>query len=213
MRFGTVLTLNRRGGPGQAIKRRNAVKSGPCGTASRLHCKQAFCTCDGTSCPAGTCQRGVNAKRVSHAVQVHGVCCGSNAGRVQPGSRFVGRRAAPRYHHHRGGGYNSGGAILGGLAAGALLGGIIASQPRGYAYGPGYGPGYAYGPGPATLTPRDRATWFRTTRSRTACRGSSRTTRVREPISATTATVTPARKPRLTANAKTPPAQAGGVFL
>lgn len=32
-----------------------------------------------------------------------------------------------RYHHH-----NNSGAIIGGLAAGALLGGIIASQPRAY---------------------------------------------------------------------------------
>ena len=40
------------------------------------------------------------------------------------------------------------GAIIGGLAAGALVGAAVANGPY-YAYGPGpyYGPGYAYGPG------------------------------------------------------------------
>ncbi|ARM88909.1 BA14K-like protein [Rhizobium sp. CIAT894] len=37
------------------------------------------------------------------------------------------RRYDRRYHHH-----DNTGAIIGGLAAGALLGGIIASQPRAY---------------------------------------------------------------------------------
>ena len=56
-------------------------------------------------------------------------------------------------HHHRG--YSNGGAALGGLAAGAILGGIIASQQRPYygSYGPygGYGaaPGYYGGGGDA----------------------------------------------------------------
>jgi BA14K-like protein len=43
-----------------------------------------------------------------------------------------------RHHHHRG--YNNGGAILGGLAAGAILGGALAAQ-RPY-YDDGYAPGY-----------------------------------------------------------------------
>lgn len=51
------------------------------------------------------------------------------------------------YYHgggHRGGGWGGAGA---GFVAGALLGGMIASQPR--YYGPGYyaEPGYAYAPG------------------------------------------------------------------
>lgn len=47
--------------------------------------------------------------------------------------------SAQRYHrhHHRGGG----GAFIGGLAAGALIGGAFAAQPR-YGYGYGPGPGY-----------------------------------------------------------------------
>jgi len=48
-------------------------------------------------------------------------------------------------------GHSGGGAVLGGLAAGMILGGIIASQP--HYYGPGYyygppPPAYYYGPGP-----------------------------------------------------------------
>jgi hypothetical protein len=44
------------------------------------------------------------------------------------------------HHHHRGGGWGGGGAVLGGLAAGAIIGGAIASSR------PYYGPGYYYGP-------------------------------------------------------------------
>ncbi|WFU08793.1 BA14K family protein [Rhizobium sp. CB3090] len=55
------------------------------------------------------------------------------------------------YHHHHGGGWGWG---LGGFAAGALIGGLLA-QPN--YYGPGYyDPGY-YGPsyyGPGYYTPR-----------------------------------------------------------
>jgi len=48
---------------------------------------------------------------------------------------------------------HGGGAVLGGLAAGMILGGIIASQPYYYGgpyyYGPAYPPPpYYYGPGP-----------------------------------------------------------------
>jgi hypothetical protein len=51
---------------------------------------------------------------------------------------------AQGWHRHHGGG----GAAFAGFAAGAILGGVLASQP--YGYGPGYfGPGPAYyGPGP-----------------------------------------------------------------
>jgi hypothetical protein len=59
---------------------------------------------------------------------------------------------AAAQHHHGGHGHGGHGAgiaagIIGGLAAGAIIGGIAANQ--GY-YGPGYGygPGYYYGPGP-----------------------------------------------------------------
>lgn len=48
-----------------------------------------------------------------------------------------------RYHHHRG--YYGGGAALGGFAAGAILGGALASQ-RPY-YDDGYAPGYYAGGG------------------------------------------------------------------
>jgi len=41
----------------------------------------------------------------------------------------------------RHGGYHRGGGAIAGFAAGALIGGVLASQP-GY-----YGPGYGYGPG------------------------------------------------------------------
>ena len=40
------------------------------------------------------------------------------------------------------------GAVIGGLAAGMILGGIIASQPHYY-----YGPGYYYGPPPPYYPP------------------------------------------------------------
>lgn len=39
------------------------------------------------------------------------------------------------YHHNHH--HGRGGAVLGGFAAGAILGGVLASQPR-YGYGPGY---------------------------------------------------------------------------
>jgi hypothetical protein len=46
----------------------------------------------------------------------------------------------------------SAGAVIGGLAAGMILGGIIASQPHYYGgpyyYGSPYPPAYYYGPGP-----------------------------------------------------------------
>ena len=48
-------------------------------------------------------------------------------------------------------GHGGGGAVIGGLAAGMILGGIIASQPYYYGgpcYGPAYPPPYYYGPGP-----------------------------------------------------------------
>jgi hypothetical protein len=45
-------------------------------------------------------------------------------------------------HYYRGGGVAAG--IIGGLAAGALIGGALASRP-GYYYGAGYGYGYAPG--------------------------------------------------------------------
>lgn len=49
--------------------------------------------------------------------------------------------AQARHWHH--GGYGVGAGIIGGLAAGAIIG----SAANGY-YGPGYyGPSYAYGPG------------------------------------------------------------------
>jgi hypothetical protein len=58
---------------------------------------------------------------------------------------------AQHYHHrHRGG---SGIApLLGGLAAGAIIGGAIATSRPGYAYPPGYyAPGYAPGYAPAPV--------------------------------------------------------------
>jgi hypothetical protein len=51
-----------------------------------------------------------------------------------------------RHHHHRGPGP---GAVLGGLAAGAIIGGAIAASRPAYAYPPGYyapSPAYGYGP-------------------------------------------------------------------
>ncbi len=45
-----------------------------------------------------------------------------------------------RGRHHRG--HDRGDAVLGGLAAGAILGGIIASQQRPYYYQGGYAPRY-----------------------------------------------------------------------
>lgn len=54
------------------------------------------------------------------------------------------------WRHRWGGGWGWGpGAVLGGLAAGALIGGAYAYGPGYYGYGPGYyGPGYYgdYGP-------------------------------------------------------------------
>jgi hypothetical protein len=47
------------------------------------------------------------------------------------------------------------GAVIGGLAAGALLGGAYAYGP-GYGYGPGY---YAYGPGPGYYDGCMRRVW------------------------------------------------------
>jgi hypothetical protein len=48
------------------------------------------------------------------------------------------------HHHHRGPGVAP---LLGGLAAGAIIGGAIASSRPGYAYPPGYyAPGYAPAP-------------------------------------------------------------------
>lgn len=92
----------------------------------------------------------------SFAQQVHsGVTRGAaNAhpgGGGRPGGggfRPGGGGAGPRFSGGGGGGYHGGGyyhgggggAFLPGLAAGAIIGGAIASQ--------GYGPGY-YGPGPA----------------------------------------------------------------
>lgn len=54
------------------------------------------------------------------------------------------------HYHHRGGGWGGGGAVLGGLAAGALIGGALASRPY-YDYGPG--PGYYYGGPPVYAAP------------------------------------------------------------
>ena len=52
-------------------------------------------------------------------------------------------------HHHRGSGVAP---LLGGLAAGAIIGGAIASSRPAYAYPPGYyAPGYAPGYGPAPV--------------------------------------------------------------
>ncbi len=51
--------------------------------------------------------------------------------------------AAAQWRGHRH--YGGGGAIAG-FAAGAILGGVLASQP--YGYGPGYAYGPGYGPGP-----------------------------------------------------------------
>src|SRR4051812_3435575 len=51
---------------------------------------------------------------------------------------------AQHWHHHHHGG--SAAAGIAGFAAGALIGGALASQPRPYYYGPGaYAPGYVYG--------------------------------------------------------------------
>jgi len=50
-----------------------------------------------------------------------------------------------RHHHHGGSGVAP---LLGGLAAGAIIGGAIASSRPAYAYPPGYyAPGYAPAPG------------------------------------------------------------------
>jgi hypothetical protein len=51
-----------------------------------------------------------------------------------------------RHHHHRGPGIAP---LIGGLAAGAIIGGAIASSRPAYAYPPGYyAPAPAYGPAP-----------------------------------------------------------------
>ena len=55
--------------------------------------------------------------------------------------------AAPQQAEARGGRVVAG--IIGGLAAGAIIGSMAASN--GYRYG--YGPGYYYGPGPAYYGP------------------------------------------------------------
>jgi len=52
------------------------------------------------------------------------------------------------------------GAVIGGLAAGAILGGVIASQPY-YPYGGYYGPGPYYGPGCAWRTVWNGYRWVR----------------------------------------------------
>jgi hypothetical protein len=49
-----------------------------------------------------------------------------------------------RHYHNRG--YGGGGAVLGGLAAGAILGGVLAAQRPYYGYD-GYAPGYYAGGG------------------------------------------------------------------
>lgn len=61
--------------------------------------------------------------------------------------------SAQRWHRHY---YGGGGAVLGGFAAGALLGGALAARPYGY-YGYGYGPYYSgptvYDEGPVYAAP------------------------------------------------------------
>lgn len=56
--------------------------------------------------------------------------------------------AAPQPAQARNGGAIAAG-VIGGLAAGAIIGSAVA-RPYGYGYGPGY---YAYGPGPVYYGP------------------------------------------------------------
>lgn len=52
-----------------------------------------------------------------------------------------------RHHHPHGGWGGPAAAGIAGFATGAIIGGALASQPRYYAPGPGYGPAPAYGAG------------------------------------------------------------------
>lgn len=66
---------------------------------------------------------------------------------VAASSVLVAAPANAQWRHHGSRGWG-GGAALGGFAAGAIIGGALASRPYyydDYAYGPG--PGYGYGPG------------------------------------------------------------------
>src|SRR5471030_2089433 len=52
--------------------------------------------------------------------------------------------ASAQWRHHGGGGWHRGGGALAGFAAGAIIGGALASRPYGF-----YDYGYDYVPGPA----------------------------------------------------------------
>ena len=67
------------------------------------------------------------------------------------GTLATATNADAQHYRHRGGGPGIA-PLIGGLAAGAIIGGAIASSRPAYAYPPGYyAPGYAPGYGPAPV--------------------------------------------------------------